>query len=238
MTEAPLDILLRTDSVAKAYGPVIALRSVDLSVTPGEIHGLLGANGAGKSTLVKILSGVISRDSGEIVINGEPVDLDSPSDSFSDGIATVFQDPALIPDLTITQNLTLTNLEPSVVRSNLKSMDLGYLDFDLMVRDVPLAILRLLDLARALAHDPQILLLDEITAALSSDQAEHVFNAMRAWKAKGRSVLFISHRLDEVLRICDTATILRNGSDVETLELSDVDEARLIDRRASCRERV
>jgi ribose transport system ATP-binding protein len=228
MTEAPPDILLRADGIAKAYGPVIALRSVNLSVAAGEIHGLLGANGAGKSTMVKILSGVISRDSGSIAINGEPVDLDSPNDSFSAGIATVFQDPALIPDLTISQNLKLTNLEPSVVRNNLESMDLGGLDFDLMVRDVPLAVLRLLDLARALAHDPQILLLDEITAALSSDQAEHVFNVMRAWKAKGRSVLFISHRLDEVLRICDTATILRNGSDVETLELAGVDEARLV----------
>lgn len=220
--------LLEARGIAKAYGPVVALRSVDLTVAAGEIHGLLGANGAGKSTLVKVLSGVISRDAGSVTINGKTVDLATPNASFEAGIATVFQDPALVPDLTIAQNLKLTNLDPGAVRANLETMDLGFLDFDLLVRDVPLAVRRLVDLSRALAHDPQILLLDEITAALSADQAEHVFSIMDEWRAKGRSVLFISHRLTEVLRVCDRATILRNGSDVETLEPGEGGEASLV----------
>ena len=110
----------------------------------------------------------------------------------------------------------------------LDRMGLGSIDFELLVRDVPLAVLRLLDLARALARDPELLILDEITAALTPDQADHVFNVMNEWKAQGRSVLFISHRLGEVLEMCDTATILRNGRDVAHLELEGVDEAELV----------
>jgi len=212
------DALLETKAVAKSYGSVVALRSVDLTVQPGEIHALLGANGAGKSTLVKILSGVIAPDSGTISVNGRSVTMRRPPDALKAGLATVYQDPALVPDLTIAQNLTLTAIDVDAVRSRLTAMGLGRLDFDAQIRDLPLEVLRLLDLARALAHDPQLLLLDEITAALPSDQAEHVFGIMREWKEKGRSVLFITHRLAEVLSLCDQATILRDGRTVAQVE--------------------
>ena len=107
-------------------------------------------------------------------------------------------------------------------------MNLGHIDLELLVSDVPLAVLRLLDLARALAHDPQLLMLDEITAALTTDQAEYVFGVMREWKEQGRSVLFITHRLGEVLAMCDRATILRNGTAVAGFDLAGVDEAQLV----------
>lgn len=220
--------LLTTHRVAKAYGSVVALRSVDLDVRPGEVHALLGANGAGKSTLVKILSGVFTPDAGEISVHGEVVALRNPTESMASGIATVFQDPSLLPDLTLSQNLRISRLSKGDVTPWLDRMGLGSIDFELLVRDVPLAVLRLLDLARALARDPELLILDEITAALTPDQADHVFNVMNEWKAQGRSVLFISHRLGEVLEMCDTATILRNGRDVAHLELEGVDEAELV----------
>lgn len=220
--------LLATKGIAKRYGSVVALRSVDLTVKPGEIHALLGANGAGKSTLVKILSGVFPADSGTIAVNGVSVRLRKPADSTRDGLATVFQDPALIPDLTIEQNLRISKLDETEIRVWLERMGLGDLDFDLMVRDLPLALLRLLDLSRALALDPQLLMLDEITAALTTDQADYVFDVMREWKGRNRSVLFISHRLGEVLEICDEATILRNGRDVESLAPGEGGEARLV----------
>jgi ribose transport system ATP-binding protein len=220
--------LLTTREIAKRYGSVVALTSVDLTVMPGEIHALLGANGAGKSTLVKILSGVFAADSGAIEVGGSPVRLRRPEDALEAGLATVFQDPALIPDLTIEQNLRISRLEDADVREWLERMDLGALDFGLMVRDLPLPVLRLLDLARALAHDPQLLMLDEITAALTQDQADHVFAVMDEWKDRNRSVLFISHRLGEVLATCDQATILRNGRDVESLAPGEGGEARLV----------
>ncbi len=224
----PRQPLLSTEAIAKSYGPVVALRSVDLVVESGEIHALLGANGAGKSTLVKILSGVIHQDAGSVDINGNRVSFTVPKDATGAGVATVFQDPALIPDLSIDQNLTISGLHRTGIEPWLELMNLADLDFGLLARDVPLATRRLIDLARALARDPQLLMLDEITAALTPEQADLVFDVMRKWKRMNRSVLFISHRLGEVLSICDMATILRNGQDVANFSLDGVDEAELV----------
>ncbi|MGI9642791.1 MAG: sugar ABC transporter ATP-binding protein, partial [Acidimicrobiia bacterium] len=220
--------VLETEGIAKSYGPVVALRSVDIVVESGEIHALLGANGAGKSTFVKVMSGVIGRDAGTALIDDEPITFSVPSDAAKAGIATVYQDPALIPDLSLDQNLTISGLKRADVEPWLDRLQLSGFDFGLLVRDVPLATLRLIDLARALALDPRLLMLDEITAALTPEQADLVFDVMREWKAMNRSVLFISHRLGEVLAICDTATILRNGRDVATLSLDGVEEAALV----------
>jgi ribose transport system ATP-binding protein len=206
--------LLQATAVAKAFGPVVALREVDLSVAPGEVHALLGANGAGKSTLVKILTGVLGNDAGTVAVNGVPVALRSPTEARERGLAPVYQDPAMIRDLTVEQNLRLTGADPAKVRHELAEMDLDGLDLDEQVRDIPLPFLRMLDLARALAFDPQLLVLDEITAALPPDLSERVFAIMTRWKRRNRSVLFISHRLAEVREHCDMCTVLRDGRDV------------------------
>lgn len=206
-----------------------ALRSVDLTVQRGEIHALLGANGAGKSTLVKILAGVIPADAGTIHLNGERIHPRRPADATAAGVATVFQDPALIPDLTIERNLRLIAVDPERIRGSLERLGLGGLDFDAMIRDVPLPMLRLLDLARALAHDPHLLMLDEITAALPADLADRVFEVMAEERDRGRSVLFITHRLAEVSRVCDRATVLRDGRGVATLTPGEGEEARLVE---------
>lgn len=221
--------LLATRAVAKSFGTVVALRSVDMEVRPGEIHALLGANGAGKSTLVKILSGVHQADSGDIEVEGKPVHLTSPVSAVDAGLATVFQDPALIPDLTVDQNLRLTGVDEGEVRSWLKKMGVVSLDFDALIRELPLPVLRLLDLARALALEPSLLMLDEITAALPADQAEHVFTVMEDWRRQGRSVLFITHRLGEVMRMCDRATVLRDGRTVASVVPQQVGESGLVE---------
>jgi ribose transport system ATP-binding protein len=220
--------ILEASDIAKSFGSVVALRSANLVVRPGEIHALLGANGAGKSTLVKILSGVIAPGAGTIAVNGSTAALAKPADAMDAGLATVFQDPALIPDLTVDQNLRLTGIDVAAVREWLGQMELGDLDFDQYVRELPLPVQRLLDLARALAHDPSLLMLDEITAALPADQAQHVFKVMRQWKERGRSVLFITHRLAEVMRMCDMATILRDGHDVAAFPPGEGGEAELV----------
>lgn len=220
--------VLSAEGIAKNYGSVVALRSVDLDVQPGEIHALLGANGAGKSTLVKILAGVFEQDAGTVAIEGSNVEFGDPGDATESGISTVFQDPALIPDLSLFQNLTISGLGYPDVRPWLEQLQLADLDFGLLVRDIPLATLRLVDLARALAHDPQLLMLDEITAALTPEQADLVFDVMLERRRMNRSVLFISHRLGEVLQMCDTATILRNGRNVAYLDLADIDESELV----------
>ncbi|HEY7207655.1 MAG TPA: sugar ABC transporter ATP-binding protein [Gaiellaceae bacterium] len=209
--------LMEARDVAKRFGPVVALRSADLVVEPGEVHALLGANGAGKSTLVKILTGVLQADGGTIAVDGRNVRVRSPSSAARIGLAPVFQDPALVPDLTVSANLRMTRSDVDAVRRELASMDLD-VDLGALVGDLPLPTLRMVDLARALARAPRLLLLDEITAALPSDLAERVFVAMRNQRERGHSVLFITHRLNEVIQACDRATILRDGGAVATIE--------------------
>ncbi|MCW2635180.1 MAG: sugar transporter ATP-binding protein [Blastococcus sp.] len=219
--------LLEVRDVAKSYGAVRALVSADLTVSPGEIHALLGANGAGKSTLVKILSGALRPDSGTIAVAGREVRFSSPVDARRAGIAPVFQDPALVPHLSVADNFTLTGTDRAAVRPWLDRLELD-VDLAERVNALPLALLRMLDLARALAHDPQLLLLDEMTAALPSDYADRVFAVMREWRDRGRSVLFISHRLTEVREICDRATVLRDGRAVDTHRTAEGSEARIV----------
>jgi ribose transport system ATP-binding protein len=220
--------LLEVRNVAKRYGSVVALKSADLVVEPGEVHALLGANGAGKSTLVKILTGVIRHDAGTIQVNGEDVRIGSPEGARRVGFAPVFQDPALLPDLTVAQNMRLTRTPLAGVREWLERMELT-VDLTEMTSDLPLPTLRMLDLARALARDPQLLMLDEITAALPSDLAEKVFTVMREWRGRGRSVLFISHRLAEVSAACDRASVLRDGRTVGTLVPKAGEEEKIVE---------
>jgi ribose transport system ATP-binding protein len=220
--------LLEVRNVAKRYGPVVALKSAELVVEPGEIHALLGANGAGKSTLVKILTGVIRHDAGTIAVNGNQVRIASPEGARRVGFAPVFQDPALLPDLTVAQNLRLTRTNVNATREWLERMELS-VDLTAMTDELPLPTLRMLDLARALARDPELLLLDEITAALPSDLAEKVFAVMRDWRERGRSVLFITHRLAEVTATCDRASVLRDGRTVGTLVPRAGEEEKIVE---------
>jgi ribose transport system ATP-binding protein len=220
--------LLEVRNVAKRYGPVVALKSAELIVEPGEVHALLGANGAGKSTLVKILTGVIRHDSGTIQVNGKDVRVGSPAAARKVGFSPVFQDPALLGDLTVAQNMRLTSTPIAGVREWLDRMDIT-VDLTEMTSDLPLPMLRMLDLARALASDPHLLMLDEITAALPSDLAEKVFAVMREWRDRGRSVLFISHRLAEVTALCDRASVLRDGRTVGTLAPKPGEEEKIVE---------
>lgn len=220
--------LLEARGVAKHYGPVVALRSADLSIAAGEVHALLGANGAGKSTLVKCLTGVIRPDAGTVSLGGRPTRARSPMHSARRGLSPVFQDPALVPDLTVAQNLRLTGSSIDKVRSQLAAMNLK-VGFGELVGDLPLPILRMLDLARALTYDPQLLILDEITAALPSDLAARVFDVMEQRRDAGRSVLFITHRLAEVIASCDRATILRDGRHVGTMVPREGGEAQIVE---------
>ena len=220
--------ILEARDLAKRYGPVVALSSASLTVEQGEVHALLGANGAGKSTLVKALTGVIRADTGTVTVDGEQPRIGSPAQAVRIGLAPVFQDPALLPDLTVAQNLRLTRTSPERVHERLRAMELD-LDFNERAGDVPLPMLRMLDLARALSRDPKLLLLDEITAALPSDLSERVFAVMRTQREQGRSVLFITHRLAEVIATCDRATVLRDGADVGTLVPQEGGEERIVE---------
>ncbi len=220
--------ILEVRAVAKRFDSVIALKSAELTVRPGEVHALMGANGAGKSTLVKILTGVYPADSGTITVRGQTRSFGSPAAARKGGIVSVYQDPALVPDLTIGQNLRLANVTLDAVRGWLDELEIAGIDFSAFVRDLPYPILRLIDLARALASDPAILLLDEITAALPADLSERVFAMMRRWRERGHAVIFISHRMAEVSALCDRATVLRDGMTVGVTETARGSEERIV----------
>jgi ribose transport system ATP-binding protein len=219
--------MVEVEGLAKRYGPVVALRDANVSVEAGQVHALLGANGAGKSTLVKMLTGVIRPDGGKILFNGREVRITSPAAARRIGIASVFQDSALVPDLTVAQNLRLTRTPLKEVRRWLGELDVS-VDVTEQVGLLPLPTVRMLDLASALARDPQLLILDELTAALPSDLAERVFAVVRGYRAEGRAALFITHRLAEVVALCDRATILRDGGTVEVLDPSQAGSGRIV----------
>ena len=236
MTQAPLPgaalpgaPLLDASGIARSYGAVAALRSASLSILPGEVHALMGANGAGKSTLVKILTGAVRPDRGTILLRGQPLAPRTPGEARRAGLVPVYQEPSLIPDLSVADNLRLTATPTGPFRDWVRILGLPGLDLRDLARDLPLATLRVLDLARALAVEPAILLLDEMTAALPADLAEHVLNAVRHQTATGRSVIFISHRLLEIASLCDRATVLRDGETVGVVPIAPGAEERIVD---------
>src|ERR1700733_987638 len=220
--------LFEVRDLAKRFGSVVALKSATLTVSRGEIHALMGANGAGKSTLVKILTGVFSADGGTLALDGVVQTFRSPAEARRAGIVSVYQDPALVPDLTVGENMRLAGVPFDSVRSHLN--DLGAADLKLgeLARSIPYPILRLIDLARALASDPIVLLLDEITAALPADLSERVFAVARRWRERGNSIIFISHRMAEVAALCDRATVLRDGVTVGVTDAAHGSEDRIV----------
>jgi len=221
--------ILDATGVAKNYGAVAALRNASLSVLPGEVHALMGANGAGKSTLVKILTGAVRPSGGRIQIRGETREFSSPGAARRAGLVPVYQEPSLIPDLDIASNLRLTRTPVEPFAQWVRELGVNDLSLGATARDVPLAIQRVLDLARALAAEPHVLLLDEMTAALPADLAERVVDVVRRQSAAGRSVIFISHRFVEIAAMCDRATVLRDGETVGVLKIETGVEERIVE---------
>ncbi len=229
VTDVAPDLLLNATGVAKHYGAVVALRSASLAVRPGEVHALMGANGASKSTLVKILTGGVRPDRGTILVRDRPFVARSPAEARRGGVVSVYQEPALIPDLDVRSNLRLTQSPIEATRHWLSELGLPDLDLADLVRDLPLATLRIIDLARALAIEPDILLLDEMTAALPANLTELVLEVVARQRGTTRSVIFISHRMIEIAAVCDRATVLREGQTVGVVDVTAGSENKIVE---------
>ncbi len=223
------DLLLEATDIAKTYGAVIALRSASLAVRAGEVHALMGANGAGKSTLVKILTGNVRPDGGRILVRGRERTVHSPADARRGGLVSVYQEPALVPDLDIRSNLLLTDTPIDAFRHWLRELGLADLDLSISARRLPLASLRIIDLARALAIEPDVLMLDEMTAALPANLTERVLEVIGRQRGGDRSVIFISHRMIEIAAVCDRATVLREGETVGVVDVDQGSEERIVE---------
>jgi ribose transport system ATP-binding protein len=233
-----------TDAIAvaditKRFGATVALDKASFVVGEGEVHALLGENGAGKSTMVKLLSGLLQPDAGTITLFGRRASLRTPRDCHRLGIQTAFQEMTLIPDLTVAQNLLLP-YEPRVFgqinrrRANqlaaehLAALDLVDIDPGAEVRDLELPVRQKIEIAKALSRNPRILLLDEPTSALSGADVQWLGNQIERMSALGVTMVFISHRMQEVRRFCDSLTVLRNGKDVGTFKARDISDDEVI----------
>ena len=224
--------------VHKSFGGVRALRGVDLALRSGEIHALVGENGAGKSTLVRILGGVHQPDEGELLAGGEHVALHGPADARARGVAVIYQEPALFPDLDIAENIYMGRQPRTRFGIDWREMyrevdeqvgSLGVaLDARTPVQGLSVADQQLVEIAKALSLDAQVVVMDEPTAALSSRETEQLFGIVRGLRERDVAVLFISHRLEEVFALADTVTVLRDGEHVITAPAAALDTTALI----------
>jgi len=236
----PILPVLEMQGITKRFPGVLALDQVDFQVNRGEIHSLIGQNGAGKSTLMKILAGVYSADEGLIKMNGQPVHFKHPRDSLDKGIVTVYQELSLLPNLTVAENIFLGR-EPGhrMVIDNrtiydrsqeiLNSLGIHNIDLKAKIASVPLAQRQLVEIAKALSHDLKVLVLDEPTAPLTSEDTIHLFEILNRLRVQGISIIFITHRLKEVITYCDQGTVLRNGKTIGTVAIKNTNEKGLIE---------
>jgi ribose transport system ATP-binding protein len=229
MPDAPSDAVLDATGVAKRFGAVQALKNASLQVKAGQVVALMGANGAGKSTFVKILTGVLRPDAGHVKIKGRDSTVANPAGARKWGLVPVYQEPSLIPDLSVADNLRLGDTAMEPFRHWVAELGLPDLSPDAMIRSLPLASLRIVDLARALALEPDVLLLDELTAALPTDLVDRVLRVVRAQADGGRSVIYVSHRFNEIAAICDRATVLRDGMTVGDVPIEPGIEDRVVE---------
>ncbi len=231
--------VLAVENLSKRFGAVQALDDVSLAVGAGEIRAICGENGAGKSTLVKILTGVYTPDAGHVLIDGAPVSIAHPSQAQALGLALVAQELSLVPELSVHDNIWLGNARVPLFhkrrrfrdesRRVLEMLGLGHVALDTPVRALGIGERQLVEIARMLARDARVLILDEPTATLTDRDIARIFAALRALKEEGRSIIYITHRLGEVFEICDSVTVLRNGAPIGTWPAREIDRARLIE---------
>ncbi|MBB5754511.1 sugar ABC transporter ATP-binding protein [Prosthecomicrobium pneumaticum] len=234
--------LIAARGISKQFAAIEVLRDVDLDLFPGEIHALLGENGAGKSTFAKILAGVHRPSRGTLALAGEPIELASPHAAQRRGITLIHQEPISFPDLSVAENLVLGRGDGSLLgrvpwaemtREARRLMDLlgVRIDVTLPMRGLSIADQQMVEIARALASDSRLIIMDEPTAPLTPKEVETLFTIARRLRDEGRTIIFISHRLEEVRALCDRVTIFRDGARIETAPieaLSDADIIRLM----------
>ena len=230
--------MLELEGARKTYPGVRALQGIDLGVERGEVHALLGENGAGKSTLMKVVAGAVTPDAGQMTVGGSPVALGSLEAARASGVALVYQDLSLVPQLSVGENVLLgrwaTTRWGTVAWDELHAAarrHLGRIGLDVdprrRVDELGMAERQLVEIAKALSGDVHVLLLDEPTSALSDPEARRLFGIVRDLTASGVAVVYVSHRLPEVLDIADRISVLRDGQLVGTVRAAEVDEARL-----------
>lgn len=225
--------VLQMNHIMKIYGNgVVANEDVSLELRKGEIHAMLGENGAGKSTLMKVLFGLEAPDQGEIILKGQPTTIKSPQDAISKGIGMVHQHFMLVPSLTVAENIILgvapkkglfIDMDKAIKAAEDIAKEYNFdIDVRQKVEEIPVGIKQKVEILKALYRGAEILILDEPTAVLTPQETDELFIQLMKLREKGHTIIFISHKLDEIKKICDRATIMRNGRSMGTYEVKDI----------------
>ena len=234
------NLLLEMKQIDKQFTGVHALDRVDFSVRKGEIHALMGENGAGKSTLIKVLTGLYSKDSGQIIFDGEERNFHTPQDSQRAGISTIYQEINLIPHLSVAENIFIGReprnafgIDWKAVRTQARQLLLENgidIDVDQDLATYSTAVQQMVAITRAISQNTKLLIMDEPTSSLADDEIQVMFEKMRDLVAKGMSIIFISHKLDEVFTICDRTTILKDGRLVGSFDMDKITKLEMVSR--------
>ena len=235
------EYILEMRNIRKTFPGVVALDNVSFKVKKGEIHALVGENGAGKSTLMKCLNGVHQADRGEILIDGEVVTIKGTTDAEKKGLGLVFQECNLINPLTVTENMFLNKLQNGK-KGFIKWKELNRITQEFLdkfkfhfkatekIEDLSASQKQMVEIAKVLYKKPRILVMDEPTSSLTVGETEHLFSIMRELKAEGTTIIYISHKMDEIFSMCDTATVLRDGEVIETRATKDFTRDEIVER--------
>lgn len=228
-------------NISKSFGGVKALRNVSFNVKPGEIHALVGENGAGKSTLIKVLSGALMPDSGEIYIKGEKANITNPSDGIRYGISVIYQEFALVPDVSVAENIFIDEfrnkrslIDWKELREKasefLNELGFGNISPTAPVSELSTAYQQVVEICKALSRNASILVLDEPTAVLTMKEVEQLFTLLNKLRDKGVSIVYISHRLEEVFRMADRVSVMKDGMYVGTYNIDEINEQQLVNK--------
>ena len=235
------EYILEMRNIRKTFPGVVALDDVSFKVRKGEIHALVGENGAGKSTLMKVLNGVHQADRGEILLDGEVVTIKGTTDAEKKGIGLVFQECNLINPLTVSENMFLNKLQQGK-KGFIKWKELNKITQDFLdkfkfrfkatekIEDLSASQKQMVEIAKVLYKKPRILVMDEPTSSLTVGETEHLFSIMNELKAEGITIIYISHKMDEIFSMCDTATVLRDGQVIETRATKDFTRDEIVER--------
>ncbi len=232
--------MLQLDGIVKSFPGVRALKGVSFDIAAGEVHALLGENGAGKSTLIKVMSGVYAADEGRILVDGAAVTLSGPHEARARGIATIYQELLLFPELTVAENIfaghaprtRFGGLDWRAMRRDAKnllgSLDIHDMDVDEVVGTLSVGNRQRVEILRALSQDARVLIMDEPTAALSEHDVQRLFEIVRRLRARGVGVVYISHRMEEIFLLADRVSVLRDGEYIGTRRVADTDVGELV----------
>src|SRR4029077_18868812 len=231
MTEPARRPFLRLQGITKRYGGVTALSNVDFACSLGTIHAVVGENGAGKSSLMKIIAGVVRPDEGQIYLEDQPVQFASPAEAARLGIACIFQELSLLPDLSVADNISIADppkhlglidrrRQRGTAEKVLRQVGCPDIHPDERVKDLPLSRQQMVEIAKALVRNPRLIIMDEATSALTARDVEQLYRIIRELRDRGLAVLYISHRMPEISALADTCSVFRNGKHIDTFPMA------------------